>query len=120
MDGEICWHVELAIKPGQLESFRALTGAMVEAARREFGVLSYQRFVSEDGKTVHVFERYVDSAAALAHLKAFAKQFAARFQKLVERKYFIVFGDPTTELKAELDGFGADYAKPFGDFAYWA
>jgi quinol monooxygenase YgiN len=120
MDGEICWHVELLVKPGQLESFRALTGEMVEAARREPGVLSYQRFVSADGKTVHVFERYADSAAALTHLQVFAEKFAKRFQNLAERKSFVVFGNPTAELMATLDGYGAVYAKPFGDFAYWA
>jgi len=120
MDAEISWHVELLIKPGQLESFRALTGEMVELTRREQGVLSYQRFISEDGETVHVFERYENSTAALAHLRIFAREFAERFQKLVERQSFVVFGDPTAELKAALDEYGATYAKPFGDFAYWA
>ena len=120
MNGEICWHVELLIKPGQLESFRTLTGEMVESARRELGVLSYQRFVSEDGKTVHVYERYANSTAALTHLEIFAKKFATPFQDMVERKFFVVFGYPTAELKAALDGYGAIYLKPFGDFAYWA
>ena len=117
MNGEICWHVELLIKPGQLESFRALTGEMVESARRELGVLSYQRFVSEDGKTVHVYERYANSTAALTHLEIFAKKFAKPFQDMVERKCFVVFGYPTAELKAALDGYGAIYLKPFGDIA---
>ena len=120
MNGQICWHVELVIKPGLLESFRALTGEMVESARRELGILSYQRFVSEDGKTVHVYERYADSTAALTHLEIFAKKFAEPFQDMVERKRFVVFGYPTAELKAALDGYGAIYFKPFGDFAYWA
>ena len=119
MSGQICWHVELLIKPGQLESFRALTGEMVEAARREPGVLSYQRFIGEDGKTVHVFERYADSTVALIHLQVFAEKFAARFQELLERKCFVVFGRPSAELKAVLDGYGAIFSKPFGDFAYW-
>jgi len=100
MNGQISWHVELAIKPGRLESFRALTGDMVEAARHELGILSYQRFVSGDGKTVHVYERYADSAAALTHLGIFAKKFAEPFHDMVERKCFVVFGYPTTELKA--------------------
>jgi len=119
MDGEICWQVELLIKPDQLESFRALTGEMIESTRRELGVLSYRRFISTDGTTVYIFERYADSAAALTHLQTFAKEFAERFLKLVERKSFVVFGDPTAELKAALDGYSATYAKPFGDFAYW-
>jgi len=120
MNGQICWHVELVIKPGRLESFRTLTGEMVESARSELGILSYQRFVGEDGKTVHVYERYADSTAALAHLEIFAKKFAKPFQEIVERKFFLVFGYPTAELKEALDGYGAIYFKPFGDFAYWS
>jgi (4S)-4-hydroxy-5-phosphonooxypentane-2,3-dione isomerase len=120
MNGQISWHVELAIKPGQLKSFLALTGEMVASARREHGVLSYQRFVSEDGKTIHIYERYADCAAALMHLKTFAKTFAEQFQSMVERKRFVVLGYPTADLKAALDELGAIYFKLFGDFAYWA
>jgi hypothetical protein len=39
---------------------------------------------------------------------------------MVERKCFVVFGHPTTELKAALDAFGANYFEPLGDFRYWA
>ena len=52
MGDQISWWVELAVKSGQLDNFEALTGEMVETARRERGVLSYQRFVSEDRKCV--------------------------------------------------------------------
>ena len=120
MGGEISWHVELRVKAGQLENFRALTGEMVAAAHREPGVLSYQRLISEDDSIVHVYERYRDSAAAAAHLDAFAKQFADRFSAMVERKIFMVFGCPSAELKAALDKFNAIYLKPFGAFDYWA
>jgi len=120
MAEEISWHVELRVKAGQLENFRALTGEMVAAAHREPGVLSYQRFISEDDSIVHVYERYRDSAAAATHLDAFAKQFANRFSAMVERKIFMVFGCPSAELKAALDKFNAIYLKPFGAFDYWA
>jgi quinol monooxygenase YgiN len=119
MDGKISWHVELSIKPGQVENFRVLTGEMVDSAQHEIGVLSYQRFVSEDGMSVHIYERYEDSAAALAHLRVFAETFAERFRGMADRQIFSVFGYPTIELKAALDGFGAIYLTPFGDFAYW-
>jgi len=120
MNGEIAWRVELAVKPGRLDPFRALTGEMVDFTRGESGVLSYQRFVSDDGTSVHIYERYADSAAALAHLRNFGKIFAKRFQELVERRRFTVFGDPSAELRALLDGLGATYLKAFGDFPYWA
>ena len=119
MAEEMSWHVELRVKPGQLGNFRRLTGEMVAAARREPGVLSYQRFVSEDGTAVHIYERYADSAAAVVHLEEFAKRFAGRFIAVVERKSFTVFGYPSAGLKAVLDGFNAMYLKPFGNFHYW-
>ena len=120
MGEEISWRVELRVKAGQLGSFQALTAEMVEATRRERGVLSYQRFVSEDGTTIHVYERYADSAAALAHLEAFNERFAERFGAMVERQAFTVFGDPSAELKAALDRYNPTYLKPFGGFDYWA
>jgi quinol monooxygenase YgiN len=119
MSDQISWCVELAVKPGRLDNFQALTGEMVEAARREHGVLAYQRFVSADRKLVLVYERYADSAAALAHLRQFEKNFAKRFSEMAERTRFTVLGNPSDELRALLDGFGARYLKPFGDFAYW-
>jgi quinol monooxygenase YgiN len=120
MGGEISWHVELTVKSGQLGNFQTLTAEMVDATRRERGVLSYQRFVSDDGANIHIYERYADSTAAIAHLAAFTERFAKRFGAMVERKAFAVFGYPSAELKAALEGFNAIYFKPFGDFDYWA
>ena len=120
MGDQVAWLVELAVKPGQLDDFRALTGEMVESTRSERGVLSYQRFVSEDGRSVHVYERYADSAAAVAHLRVFEQRFAARFAGMVDRRRFTVLGTPADELKRMLDRFGATYLRPLGDFEYWA
>ena len=120
MGDQVSWRVELAVKPGQLDNFRVLTGQMVESTLSEAGVLSYQRFVSEDGKVVHVYERYADSASALAHLRTFANKFSGTFLSMVERTGFTVFGNPNDELRRVLDGLGATYMRSFGDFAYWA
>jgi quinol monooxygenase YgiN len=113
---QISRHVELAVKPGQIENFQALTGEMVDSAREEPGVLNYERFVSDDGKFVHVYERYADSAAAVAHLRKFRKNFSERFLAMVVRTQFTVFGNPSDELRGLLDGFGVTYLRPFGDF----
>jgi quinol monooxygenase YgiN len=117
MDEQVAWHVELAVRPDELEHFRALTSEMVAFTRREPGVLVYERFLSDDGRTVHVYERYTDSAAAVSHLRAFASEFGERFSKLVERKRFLVFGNPSRELRAILDGYGAIYCAPFDGFS---
>jgi quinol monooxygenase YgiN len=117
--GQVSWLVELTVAPGQLHNFRALTAEMVESTRGEPGVLSYERFVSDDGSVVYAYERYADSAAALAHLDAFETKFAGRFLGMVHRRRFTVFGTPTDELKNVLNRLGATYLRPFGEFAYW-
>jgi quinol monooxygenase YgiN len=114
MGEQVSWQVELAIKPGALDDFRALTAEMVESTRGEPGVLSYERFVSADGQVVHVYERYADSAAAVAHLRTFVRKFGGRFVGMVDRKRFTVYGTPSAELRGMLDEFGATYLEPFG------
>ena len=115
MSDQISWHVQLAVKPGQIDNFRALTTEMVESASQEAGVLNYERFVSADGNFVHVYERYTGSAAAIAHLQRFTKNFGGRFMTMVERTHFTVFGNPGDELRGLLDQFGATYLAPFDD-----
>jgi len=117
MDEQVSWQVELAVKSGELDNFRVLTGEMVESTRGEPGVLSYERFVSADGRVVHVYERYVDSAAAVTHLRTFGRKFGRRFASMVERRRFTVYGLPSAELREMLDEFGATYLEPFGGFS---
>jgi hypothetical protein len=38
---------------------------------------------------------------------------------MVDRMRFSVYGTPSAELKELLDGFGAIYLSPFGNFEYW-
>ena len=115
MSDQISWHVQLAVKPGQLDDFRALTTEMVESTRQVAGVLNYEWFVSADGNFVHVYERYKDSDTAVAHLQRFTKIFSGRFMTMVDRTQFTVFGNPSDELRGLLDQFGATYLTPFGD-----
>jgi quinol monooxygenase YgiN len=115
MGDQISWYVELALKPGEIENFWTLTAEMVRSTRDERGVLHYERFVSDDGKFIHVYERYAGSAAAVAHLRKFAKSFSKRFLTMVDRTRFTVFGNPSDELRELQDGIGATYLRPFGD-----
>ena len=116
MSEEVSWHVELAIKPGKLDDLRALTGEMVAATRLEPETLNYQRFVTENGEFLHIYERYANCEAALAHLKNFTARFGERYSALVERRRFVFFGAPSDELRRFLDQFGTVYARPFTGF----
>ena len=117
MGGEIAWQVELAIRPGKFDNFRALTQDMVAFAKSEPGVLVYERFVSEDGQTVYVYERFVDSASAVAHLVAFGERYGERFAKMIERRWFRVCGTPSEALRALLEPFGVTYLDRLDGFS---
>ncbi len=116
----ISWHVELAIAPKNLPAFEQLTAEMVEVTHSEPGVLIYERYLSGDGCTVHVVERYQDSAAAITHLHTFVAKFGARFGALAQRKSFQVFGEPSAALRAMLTGLGATVMQPFNGFSAFA
>lgn len=117
MNNEVSWQVELTVKPGKLDDFQALTSEMVEYTKGEEGVLIYERFISEDGKVVYVYERYANAAYAVAHLQAFGEKFGERFVDMVERKRFTVFGRPSHALREILDQFGATYLDPLDGFS---
>jgi quinol monooxygenase YgiN len=119
MSKQISWRVVLVMKQGQANNFQALTEEMVESTRKEIGALIYERFATDDDKFVEIYERYADSAAAVAHLQEFRQKFGQRFSSMVERTKFTVYGNPSDELRELLDGFGAAYMRPFGDLAYW-
>lgn len=117
MEERVSWHVHLAVKPGQLESFRSLNDEMVESTREETGVLVYERFINEDGTEVQVYERYSDSRTAVAHLQSFRNKYGERFSELVDRKAFTVFGTPSHELRILLNEFAATFASPLAGFS---
>jgi quinol monooxygenase YgiN len=117
MHDEISWQVELAIEPARFDSFRALTNEMIESTRLEEGVLIYERFLSEDGGKVLVYERYANSEAAILHLRSFQEKFADAFGRLVKRERFLVFGTPNDELKRMLSGFDATFVRPMAGFS---
>jgi quinol monooxygenase YgiN len=116
---QVSWWVELAVRLGCLDEFETLTGEMVAATHAESGVLAYHRFISDDRQTIDVHERYENSDAAMAHLVKFAAVFGDRYGSLVERKRFVVFGEPSDALRTLLDSYGASYHRPFGAFRYW-
>lgn len=117
MSTVVSWNLHLSIREGRLEEFRGLMHEMVESARAEPGTLSYEWFLSEDGSMCHIYERYADSDAVLAHLESFGSKFAERFLACVESTALSVYGEPTDEARSALDGFGAVYLGTFGGFS---
>ncbi|MDT8332877.1 antibiotic biosynthesis monooxygenase [Roseomonas gilardii] len=116
MSEQLYWIFSVEVREGQMAAFKALAAEIVATARNEPGTLSYDYTASENGKTVHIFERYRDSASAISHVQETFTPFAERFMALVKATGFIVYGKPTAEARKVLDGLGASYMTPFDGF----
>jgi quinol monooxygenase YgiN len=117
MSEHVSWVLELAVKPGELDNFKALMNEMVESTQGEPGTLIYEWSISEDGSTIHGYERFADSGAAVAHLSAFGEKFAQRFLAAVDPTRLTVYGAPTDEAKDALAALGPVYLTPLRGFA---
>jgi quinol monooxygenase YgiN len=116
MSQSVSWNLQLSVRPDRLDDARALIAEMVEATREEAGTLSYEWFLSGDGSVCHINERYADSEAALAHLANFGASFVDRFMGCFEPISLSIYGAPSDEARAVLDGFGASYLGSVGGF----
>jgi len=117
MSDVVSWVAEFSIKTGQLDSFKALVEEMVKSTRNEPNTLSYEWFLSEDNNTCHVYERYADSAATMAHLGTFGEKFAERLLGSVDVLGFTTYGAPNDDVKGVLGGFGAVFMGQLDGFA---
>jgi quinol monooxygenase YgiN len=117
MATDVSWMPELDLQPGRETDFTVLMNEMVTATRaNEAGTLNYEWSTSADGKVCHVFERYVDSAAVMTHLAAFAEKFAVKFLEVLKPTRFVVYGSPSQEVKGALAGYDPVYMRPVGGF----
>jgi quinol monooxygenase YgiN len=112
---EIAWLFELEVTPENREAFEALVPEMVEENQKtEPGSRAYQVFAS--GSTVHVYERYDSSEAALEHMGNFGHKFGERFMALVTPVSFTLLGSPSPELLEVVAPIGAVVNTPLGGY----
>jgi quinol monooxygenase YgiN len=117
MTENVYWVIEVAIKPGRFEEFKALASTMVEATQKnELGALNYEWALSDDQKSCHVYERYQNSAAVMVHLKSFGEHFAAPLAELGTITRFVVYGAPSAQVKDVL-GENVVYMAPLIGFS---
>lgn len=118
MSDNVHWVLELTIKDGALDGFKALMNEMVSATQaNEPGTLNYEWFIDQAGQTCHLYERYADSAATMTHLGSFGAKFAERFLALAAPTRFVVYGNPNAEVRNALAGFGAVHMTQIAGFA---
>lgn len=118
MSDHVSWILTLEINAGREADLRTLMAEMVAATQAaEPGALDYEWHISDDGKVLHTFERYADSAATLKHLGNFGAKFAGRFMEIVRPTAFTVYGSPSTEVRTAMSGFGPVFMERIGGFS---
>lgn len=117
MDKEVFWVFTLGVQPEKFAEFKQLVSSIVAASFDEPGTLAYQYAVSDDQRTVHIFERYRDSEAFVVHVEQTFSGYAQRFLALVSIDSLVVYGAPNAEARKALDTFNARYMTLFDGFS---
>jgi hypothetical protein len=90
---------------------------MVEATQKnEAGTLNYEWAISDDRQICHSYERFQDSAAAMAHMESFRANFTPRFMEVVKPIRLVVYGTPSAQVKDALAGLSPVYMAPLEGF----
>jgi quinol monooxygenase YgiN len=117
MEGQVSWMLEANVKPGQLDALKELMQEMVDGTSTEPETLNYEWYLSDDDGTLHLYEKYADSDAMIAHVNGFLAKWAERFTACLDVARFTVYGDPSGPARERLAGFRPTYLGPLGGFA---
>lgn len=102
---QVYWVVTVTVNPGKLEEFKQLIAEAVASTITEPKTLEYQWNLSQDQTTVDIVERYVDSAAVVAHVNGFKEKFGRRFMECVTPTRFAIYGPVSAEAMEALAPF---------------
>ena len=106
----------MTVEPRNLAEFKELIEPIIAASNKEPGTLIYEYSLGEDGRTVHIVERYMTDAV-LSHVENTFGPYAERFLKLASIEKLYVYGEPPADLRAKLETFGAVFLAPLAGFA---
>ena len=108
MSNSVSWMLAVKTKDGMKDSFHELMHEMVASTKaNEPDTHGYVWTTPNDGSTVHIYERYADSDAALLHVGNFGANYAERFMSMVDIESFDVYGDVSDKLAEVLGSLGA-------------
>lgn len=116
MKNEIYSIYHLSIDPTKFEAFKTLIEQIVEATSKEPDTTTYEYVVNADKSVVHIVEKY-RTQGLLPHVQQTFTPFAERFLDFAKVEKLFVYGDTTPDIRATLDGFGAQYLTPFAGFS---
>ena len=99
--------VEGTIHEGSFEALETLAKQMVAGSEKEPGTLGYEWYLSAEHRSFRLLETYVDGAAVTTHFKGPVVQLLVpKMMELIKLDSFELYGEPGTEARAMLAGFG--------------
>lgn len=116
MEDQIYSIYHLSLVPSDFDAFEELIKKIVAATSEEADTTIYEYVVNADRTVVHIVERY-KTKGLLPHVEQTFTPFAKRFLELSKIEKLYVYGNTTHEIRAKLDGFGAEYLTPLAGFA---
>jgi quinol monooxygenase YgiN len=111
---QVYWVLTLAVD--QIDKFKALIQKFVAATDKETGAVQYEYNISDDQKTVDIYERYIDSKAAMYHVEKTFGPLSKEFLALAKPTRWVIYGTPSNELKQAIADFHPVYMTPFDGF----
>ena len=100
----------------QMDKFRSLIPKLVAATAKEPGALQFEFNVGNDQKTVDIFERYMDSKAALFHQTESFMPSSKEFFAVAKLTRWVIYGTPSEEFKKANADFHPIYMTPVDGF----
>lgn len=112
--------IDLAVNPDSNEDLTIFTQEITaNVLEKEDFCLEYAYYVSEDKKSVTLYEKYIDTESALIHAQSFmGGPFFERFFNLFTPNKFIITGPVSDEFKkfTSDNGFVIDYRDSIDGF----
>ena len=115
MTSNIYWIFKAEIGEGKLEALKKLASKFCQITEIESSVIAYEWSISTNGKMLHVYERYVDSDAALTHL-ANVDPHIPELMELVTPTEIICYGAASNSFKEAVKDFPMVYMENFEGF----
>ena len=106
---------EMSVLDGRIDEVKAVAEAAVAEVLSHPGVLSYCWWVSADGKTLHVHERYENSEAVLAQMMSGGKVREV-LGALVKPERLVVVGPVSETLRSVFNMFSPLYLTEVSGF----
>lgn len=111
----ICTIFKAEVPEGAVEQLTDVAAAVSEITSKEPGAIAYEWSLSEDQRRLHVYERFVDSEAGMAHLEN-AGPDPSRLLEIVTLVEIECYGPASDELRAAIADFPVKFMRRFEGF----